>query len=45
MPRAKSLFVRMRSSEIGCQKLGQPVPDSNFCPERKIRKPQAAQRK
>ncbi len=35
MPNVVSVFSIMASGEIGAQKLGQPVPESNFCSDRK----------
>ena len=44
MPWARSISVRTAPSAIGFQKLGQPVPDSNFVSELKSSFPQPAQR-
>src|SRR5580692_3725225 len=33
MPKLESLMLRTFSGAIGCQKLGQPVPESNFVSE------------
>ena len=44
MPWLRSVSVRTAPSAIGFQKLGQPVPDSNFVSELKSSLPQQAQR-
>ena len=43
MNQLRSCFSVTASFEIGCQKLGHPVPDSNFVSERKSSCPQQTQ--
>ena len=43
MPKVRSLSSSTFSSPTGCQKLGQPVPDSNFASELNSSCPQQTQ--
>jgi len=43
-PALKSLFLAEFSAAIASQKLGQPVPESNFALESKSALPQSTQR-
>jgi hypothetical protein len=44
MPRLESVAVAIAAAEVGDQKLGHPVPESNLASDAKSRLPQQTQR-